>query len=95
MISKEIMVTIVEQNRRSKDAGNHDYTLQVLENVSHKEPFVNCFIEAVSEAQSNNFCEEFGLGETERDILIMMMKHIGGIVANAFISQKEIEELEN
>lgn len=95
MISKEIMLTIIEQNKRSRDAGNLDYTRQVLDRVKEKEPYIDCFIEGVSEKQAEDFCLNNNLGENEAYILIMMMKHIGGIVANAFISQREIEELEN
>lgn len=88
------MMTILEQNKRSILAGTHDYTKQVLNDIAKKEPIVGMFIDTVSDKQARMFCDTYGLDNNQYMNLTMMMQHVGAMVANAFISQKEVEELE-
>lgn len=95
MITKELLMTMLYQNKRSIDAENHEYTKQILNKTAEKEPFVRMLIDCVSRSQAEIFCSINNLDKRECDLLSVMMQHIGGMVANAFISQQEVDELEN
>lgn len=94
MITNEILTGLCAQNARQNQQGNLKYTNEMMDKIKEREPILFEFISATVKAQVENFCAYMKLGNMHRYALNKEINHIAYMIANAFLVEREIKELE-
>ncbi len=94
-ISDDLLRSILDQNKRSYEAGNLEFTQQMLDKIKEREPLLKDMIAGIATGAANEMTEKYGLDCEERGVLIIQFCHAMAMVANAYETQRDAEEMEN
>lgn len=93
-ISEELLRSVCDQNKRCIEAGNLEFTREILVKLGEKQPILKEFIGCTASGAAKNFCGTLDLDPELVDTLTVQIVHAMAMVANAYESQMEIDELE-
>lgn len=94
-LNEDLLRSILDQNKRSYEAGNLDFTQEMLDKITEREPVLKDMIAGIATGAANELAEKYGLDAEERGVMIIQFCHAMAMVANAYEVQRDAEELEN